>query len=363
MGLLTYNKTIAHNRFRRPHYPRFVTYIITYRCNMHCVMCTIPSLKSSEELDLHQIQAIFSQLKGLDAVRITGGEPFIRRDLPDVVNVILRSAHPKRVIISTNALLGDRITDTVKHVHSPHRMHFEISLDGIGDEHDLVRGGKGAFQEAMNTLHRVSELRMQEGFNVNVSQVIMDEKGFITYFELQALLDPLGIDIYPVIAYDANTALYSKKNRITDPADAYLYNAHFKGKLRDFLLTLIRKDSYRERGTWMAKRYYLMGIYHRLINGVDMPNPRCIALYSHLRINPDGTVPVCMHNSHIVGNLSANGFEEVWFGKKIKPQREWVNMCPGCWVGCEIIPNGIYTGDIWRSLRLRDIGKFFRSPK
>jgi MoaA/NifB/PqqE/SkfB family radical SAM enzyme len=322
-------------------------------------MCSIPSLESSEELDLHQMQTIFLQLKDLDAVRITGGEPFIRRDLPDVVNVVLRNAHPRRVIISTNAFLGDRIIDTIKNVDSPHSIHLEISLDGIGDEHDNIRGRRGAFQGAMNTLQRISELRMRQGFNVNVSQVIMDEKGFTTYFALQALLDPLGIDIYPVLAYNGNTALYSEKNRITDPADAYLYNAHFKEKLRDFLFTLMRKDSYRERGTWLAKRYYLMGIYHRLIKGVNMPNPRCVALHSHLRINPDGTIPVCMHNSHVMGDLTANDFDDVWFGKEIKPHREWVNTCPGCWVGCEIIPSGIYTGDILRAFRIRDIGKYF----
>jgi MoaA/NifB/PqqE/SkfB family radical SAM enzyme len=108
-----------------------------------------------------------------------------------------------------------------------------------------------------------------------------------------------------------------------------------------------------------AKRYYLRGIRNRLVLGRGTPNPPCVALNTHLRLLPDGSVPTCQFNGRRVGNLRTQNLRELWHADVAAEQRKWVSRCPGCWAECEVLPNAIYTLDlisavlphtrIWRS--------------
>ena len=99
----------------------------------------------------------------------------------------------------------------------------------------------------------------------------------------------------------------------------------------------------------LAKRYYLQGIRNRLFGGEGTPNPKCVALNSHLRLLPDGRVPTCQFNTTSVGNLRDEDFADLWANDRIRKQREWVGKCPGCWAECEVLPSAISTGDLLRA--------------
>jgi MoaA/NifB/PqqE/SkfB family radical SAM enzyme len=73
-----------------------------------------------------------------------------------------------------------------------------------------------------------------------------------------------------------------------------------------------------------------------------------VALRSHLRLLPDGGVPVCQFNTEVVGNLLRQSFDEVWRSAAAQKSRDWVDACTGCWAECEVVPNAVYSGDIWR---------------
>jgi hypothetical protein len=96
-----------------------------------------------------------------------------------------------------------------------------------------------------------------------------------------------------------------------------------------------------------AKRYYLRGLLARLQGlPAPKPHPRCVALRSHVRLLPDGSVPVCQFNTEVVGSLLEDGLHEVLDGPKARASRAWVDACPGCWAECEVMPSAIYTGDL-----------------
>jgi MoaA/NifB/PqqE/SkfB family radical SAM enzyme len=99
-------------------------------------------------------------------------------------------------------------------------------------------------------------------------------------------------------------------------------------------------------GERLAKRYYLRGIRNRLIEKRGTPNPKCVALTSHLRIFPNGDVPTCQFNSKVVGNLRESSFNDIWTSVTAAEQRSWVKRCPGCWAECEVLPSAIYTLDL-----------------
>lgn len=106
----------------------------------------------------------------------------------------------------------------------------------------------------------------------------------------------------------------------------------------------------RDRATPLAKRYYLRGLAARLRGDRDArPRPRCVALRSHLRLLPDGGVPVCQFNGERVGRLPHQRVKDLWAGEPARAARAWVDACPGCWAECEVVPNALYSGDILRA--------------
>ena len=99
----------------------------------------------------------------------------------------------------------------------------------------------------------------------------------------------------------------------------------------------------------IGKRYYLRGLLARLQKqAAPAPHPKCVALRSHIRLLPDGSVPVCQFNTEPVGNLLKDTFADVWHGVAAAESRKWVDNCPGCWAECEVMPSAIYSGDILR---------------
>ena len=88
------------------------TVIVTYRCNAQCTMCNrykAPS-RPEEELSLETIK----KLPSMYFTNITGGEPFIRQDLEEIVEELYR--HSDRIVISTNGFFTDRILKLAKHL-------------------------------------------------------------------------------------------------------------------------------------------------------------------------------------------------------------------------------------------------------
>ena len=329
--------------------PRVATFLVTYRCNCRCTMCIIPSIPCGREMTAGEIGRVFRKIGRLHALRISGGEPFLRSDLADVINGIDHSSRPLMTVISTNGLLSRRIADTIGLLHHPRKVHFEISIDGVGDVHDEIRGRPGAFEAVKETISLLNPLRRKYGFSLNASQVIVDAGGFDQYRLLRELLDPLGVDLFPVIAYEPVTALYSGKRMLSDPEAILPYDEQFIRGLDKFLNDLLPHLPRRRWSVTLGKRYYLVGARNRIVCGTRRPNPPCTALRRHIRINPDGGIPVCMHNSHTVGNLVESSFRELWRGENAVKQRQWVNRCRGCWAGCEIVPNAVYSGDIIRA--------------
>ena len=83
------------------------TVIVTYRCNARCSMCNrykAPS-KPEEEISIETIK----KLPKMYFTNITGGEPFIRTDLKDIVRELYKKSD--RIVISTNGFFTDRIVD------------------------------------------------------------------------------------------------------------------------------------------------------------------------------------------------------------------------------------------------------------
>ncbi len=354
MRALAWLSSVAHNRMGAVPRPRWCTYLVTYRCNARCGMCDSWRLKPGRELSVADVASLFAKIGRLDVVRLSGGEPFLREDFTELAAAVLDASDPLVLHVTTNGSFPERVEAFARALSSP-RLRVMVSLDGLADEHDRNRGQDVTFERALDTVVRLKQI----GVAVSVNHTVISEQSLADAAPLRARLGGLGVDVHTVLAY-ADSAMYGIKLRGKKaeamlssrryPLHPALAGADVVGFVDEELRAL---PEIADIGTRLAKRYYLEGLRARLAGDDAPPGPRCVALRSHVRLLPDGGVPVCQFNTERVGNLAEQSWEELWHGTPARDARQWVDACRGCWAECEVLPSAIYTGDLLRAVRPR----------
>ena len=131
---------------------------VTHNCNSRCITCNMWRNKSTDELSLAEIQDILTQLKdmGMVSVGFEGGEALLRKDFPEIIEITneLRFSH---IGLTTNGLLLTR--SKAENLIQKGLTSIGVSIDGIGETHDFVRGIKGAYEKSMRALEELVDLR------------------------------------------------------------------------------------------------------------------------------------------------------------------------------------------------------------
>jgi MoaA/NifB/PqqE/SkfB family radical SAM enzyme len=310
-------------------------------------------MKPGGELTAAQVRQVFARIGRLDVVRLTGGEPFVREDFAEVARAVHDMSRPAVLHVTSNGSFPDRIVKFAEEYPAPRRLRFMISFDGLAAEHDANRGAAVTFALAEETVRRLVALKGRLGIATSANHTVISPKSLADHFALADRFAPLGVDVQAVLAY-ADSAMYGlkrfgKKAHDLIPSIGYPLHPNLAGAdAVGFVQKLLERVArLRDPLLRIGKRYYLLGLLARLKNeSAPQPHPRCVALRSHLRILPDGSVPVCQFNTEKVGNLLEQTFDEVWLQSPAREARAWVDACPGCWAECEVIPSALYTGDL-----------------
>ena len=137
--------------------------IVTYRCPMRCKMCNIweNPTKLSEEFK----PELLRKLPHMRSVNITGGEPFVREDIEDIVRIL--ETKTDRIVFSTSGYFSDRILAMA-------RKHpcvgYRISIEGLSCKNDELRGHAGGFDKGLRTLLTLKQMGLKDiGFGCTVS--------------------------------------------------------------------------------------------------------------------------------------------------------------------------------------------------
>lgn len=293
--------------------PLNLTFSVTYRCNSKCRTCNVWK-KRVEDLTLDEYKAIFADLgSSLYWATFSGGEPFIRPDLIDIVIACYDRCRPGIITIPTNGLLRTRILDGVAHL-SRHARDSKIiinfSLDGIGDRHDELRGVPGNYaklREVYRELKAAAHPNVTVGIHTVVSQFNVREvpalrnhvrkefapDSFITEVAEERLeLDTIGLDITPAAGDYATVVEDLLDDMDTTPGAG--------------LATLVQA---------FRRQYYQ--IAHRTLKEQRQVLP-CYAGLASAQVAPNGDVWTCCTRAESMGNLRATGFDfmKVWTSKR-----------------------------------------------
>lgn len=141
----------------------YLLFYITSRCNLRCAHCFyLDELNKHDEMSLEEIEKVSKSLAPLSFVRMTGGEPFLRKDLPEVIHTIHTHAGTRRMGIISNGTRPQWAEKAVRGIFelSPNvTIDIGISVDGLEPEHDELRGLKGSFNNAKETAQTLVALR------------------------------------------------------------------------------------------------------------------------------------------------------------------------------------------------------------
>lgn len=159
------------------------TVIVTYRCNARCSMCNrykAPS-KPEEEISIDTIR----KLPKMYFTNITGGEPFIRTDLKEIVRELYKRSD--RIVISTNGFFTDRILNLAKEFH---QIGIRISIEGLEQTNNDIRGLEDGFNRGYTTLKKLVEMGMKDvGFGMTVQD--MNAKDLLPLYRIS---DEMGME-------------------------------------------------------------------------------------------------------------------------------------------------------------------------
>ncbi|HQB03608.1 MAG TPA: radical SAM protein [Candidatus Hydrogenedentes bacterium] len=181
MGAIRILSGIAHTMMH-PHHPGQLVLFVTDRCNCRCPMCfnadNVFSGCRAPDLPLENILAIARSLKPLPQLLLSGGEPFLRKDIPEIVRAFHRLSHTSQVSIPTNATQTNRITAACEQIlqECPKiLLNINLSLDGIGETHDAHRQYPGCYEKLCATYEKLAALRERyQQLTVNIITVISE---------------------------------------------------------------------------------------------------------------------------------------------------------------------------------------------
>ncbi len=141
----------------------YLIFYVTSRCNLRCSHCFyLDELNKHAEMSLEEIETVARHLKPLSFLRITGGEPFLRKDLPEVLSHFHHHASVPRMGIISNGTKPDKTEEYINRIFSrcPNlALDVGISIDGLKDVHDEIRGLKGAYDRAKQTVEILVRLK------------------------------------------------------------------------------------------------------------------------------------------------------------------------------------------------------------
>jgi len=288
------------------------------KCNSRCLTCNI-WMKREDELTLDEWDKVLASLgRAPYWFTISGGEPLMYPHIVELAQLAYKHCRPAVINIPTNAILSS-IPDRVQRIAEScpeSQLIINLSLDGVGKKHDVIRGIQGNFEKFEQRLKQLLALRQRlRNLTVGIHSVIStfsvdhideiieyaDRSGadqFITEIaEPRVELDTVGLPITPSPSDYAATV---------DRIIAYIEGKRFRGIAR--FTEALRVEYYK--------------LVKRILDEKDQVID-CYAGWVSAQIYSDGTVWPCCVRADNLGSLREYGYDfgRIWFGAKIKEVR------------------------------------------
>lgn len=289
---------------------------VTLRCNSRCVMCDIWKHREEKTVALD----VYTKLpKTLTMIDITGGEPFLRADLPKIAGVIRNTCPRARILITTNGLLPGRIRTLLPEILAADPgIAIRVSLDGLGAVHGAIRGIPNAF-------HAV-----EETFRIIHQAGVKDAGAIFT------LMDQNRRELLPVFEYCRARRLNFSLN-IAHDSPVYFgeKKVSFRPRVEDVerdISSVARKQFLSLNPKNWAKAWF-NGKIPEYMKTHRRPLP-CGAGENFFYMDPQANIFLCHLKNFPVGNLKNASFSDIWSSAARQRLLPKTRTCQDCWMMC-----------------------------
>lgn len=315
--------------------PYMMTFVVTRRCNSKCQMCNIWQEKRPLELTLDQIDALFRPgFPFVQSLTLTGGEAALRTDLPEIFSIAAERM-PNLLLLylatsglNTRLVLGhlQRILQQVE--SNPRRLRkveVQVSLDGVGDVHDEIRGIPGYFKAVMATVDGIRRMQASHPrLNYHLHMVVMP-KNMGAVPAVKELARSLGVRVTfsPIVI---SSEYYRNESQSQD----LLFATRSAQSAQ--VSRLLGELANEEIGS--------LKYHYRDVAGIVEGAPRkrrCMQGFYAFVLEHDGSVYPCVnYELASFGNLLRESFADIWFSERaIQVRREVAEKgCPACPAMC-----------------------------
>jgi len=315
--------------------PSYFIFYPTSRCNLKCSHCFYhDSLnKKFNELSVDEIDKITKTMDPILSLILTGGEPYLRHDLDKIVKIFYENTKVPIITIPSNGWYLSKMDKQITNMMEwcPYlTLNQQISIDGIGADHDLIRmdkqvvGSDNSFERAIKTIHHLKKL--QKTYNrINIGIIItftsQNQKKFKGIIkEIHSLVEPDNISI--------NLVRGDPRQKVNLNLDLELYRDAVK--YRDNLYYEKKMSGHaRFKGNKLATAGRIM--LNELTNKTFEENKYSTPCYAgNLSgvMYPEGDVYPCeiLDDSHKIGNIRNFDldFKKLWFSKKAKEEVKFI---------------------------------------
>jgi radical SAM protein with 4Fe4S-binding SPASM domain len=297
----------------RPSAPYRMDLALTYRCNNDCAHCYNARSRDFGELPTEDWQRILDRVweLGIPHVVFTGGEPTLRRDLPELI------AHAERngqiTGLNTNARrLSDR--RFVEALVAAGLDHVQITLESHDPEiHDHMVGLRGAWQQTVAGLRNVLDTPL---FVMTNTTMLRDNSPSMVH-----TLDFLAENGVPTVGL--NALIYSGRGETVGTGLA-------ERELVPLLeLARQRTEQHNQRLIWYTPTQYC----HFDPMQLDLGVKGCTAALYNMCVEPDGAVLPCQSYYQPLGNLLNDPWDSIWnhqLSVSLRERRNLPAKCSGC---------------------------------
>ncbi len=278
---------------------------VTYRCNSRCRMCSI--WKINDHSDEISPDVLKNLPLDLETLNLSGGEPFLRADLSEMIKIAKKTCPNISITISSNGFATDLIIERMKEILKIDRnISVAISIDGIGEKHNEIRGIPGGFDRAINTVKRLKEMGVKK---LRLAFTAAD----YNFQELPAVYQlsrELGVEM-TLAAVHSSDNYFGQENHIVK-------NEQIASQLE----WLTRKELSSLRPKNWLRAYFTYGLQYFVEKGM-----RILPDYSgelNCFIDPRGNIYPCDVSTIVIGNLK-KGFDLI-------DEKDYV--CQHSWMIC-----------------------------
>ncbi len=288
--IMTKTTKILQDSFGREH--NYLRISLIEKCNLRCAYCMpadgVPLTPKSQLMTAEEIFEIAKTFvaQGVDKIRLTGGEPLVRKDFAEILKNL--ATLPVKLSITTNAVLTDRFIEDFKKYGLN---DINVSLDTLLPEKFKMITRRDQFKKAYDNI----QLLIKEGFNVKINAVLMQDfnKDEIVDFVLFTKNLPITVRFIEFMPFDGNRWNRSKlvtEKEILEQVENF-FGSKYLQKLED-------------EQNFTSRNYKIEGFEGQFGIISSVSNPFCDGC-NRIRLTANGKIKNCLFSNHETDLLGA----------------------------------------------------------